>query len=489
MEKRKNELSQKLSEITGEIAQLKELLSKDSQSGATSEISNEVDLLLQQFSRIEEQLAQLALALSENPSPERSAELAETAGIIVRSISSLKNKLKEHLSTGENVSGESKEDLISQRKISLATSEMKMENFSKEMQEIEAEISQIVENQAKHQEQISECGNKKQVISTQIREMEEKSRALNDQLSQSRANVAESLETLIQKREDMERQLEELEKGLSQATLDEQRKMSELSRIEVNLAKLEAEVAGVKERLKEDYNMGEEEVLQTAYAPRGGQVKSEIGELRIQITNLGLVNPLAIEEHQKGTERLAFMDKQVTDLNASQDNLKTLIVDLDNLARENFIKIVDAVSIEFSKIFASLFAGGEAKITLTDPQNVLETGVEIYAKPGGKKLLNLSSLSGGEKALTAISLLFALLRVHPSPFCFLDEVDAALDDANVNRFTQMLKDFSKKVQIIVVTHSKQTMAAADVIYGVTMEEAGVSKIVSMKMAEASAAAA
>jgi chromosome segregation protein len=484
---RKAELDQKLMQLRDEIAQIRELLAVDVPKPQPVESSDQETLLITSFGDIELQLAQLAEELAQKPSADRSMELSKLAQAIYHSLVGLKDRIKGHLLSKAAQSEEKAEDLLASRKIQLATNEVKLDSFAKEIAEIEQEVRQIKISQVSYQEQANHLSVQKDRLQVEIKTLDESAKTLNEKLNQGRVQIAGSLEALIQKREDMERQLEELERGLSQSTLDEQRKMSELNRIEVNLAKLEAEVAGVKERVKEDYNMNEDDVLKTDYAPRGGQVKSEIFEIRTNIQNLGLVNPLAIEEYQKQSDRLAFMDKQVADLNASQENLKLLIADLDNLARENFIKIVEAVSAEFSQIFGTLFAGGEAKITLTDPQNVLETGVEIYAKPGGKKLLNLSSLSGGEKALTAISLLFALLRVHPSPFCFLDEVDAALDDANVNRFTQMLKDFSKKVQIIVVTHSKQTMAAADVIYGVTMEEPGVSKIVSMKMAETAAA--
>ena len=482
LERRKLELAEKVGQINQEVSAIKQKLEHSASLASSGEEKDQLVAILELFAASETDLVRLALELDAAPSPERSAELAKTARQIADTLKKLNSQIKIKFSSQDEAKDDGQET-VEDWKLALATSGIKLEAAEKEMNDAGEELEQLAKSSEQHRNQIQEIEGKKQALQAEISAVEEGGKALSGQLNDSRLNVAGSLEALIQKREDLERQLEELERGLSQATLDEQRKMGELNRIEVNLAKLEAEVAGVKERLKEDYNMEEQELLQTAYEPRGGQVRTEISDYRLQIQNMGPVNPLAIEEYQKGTDRLAFMERQVNDLNSSQENLKTLIGDLDNLARDNFLKIVEAVSVQFSQIFASLFNGGEAKITLTNPENVLETGVEIYAKPGGRKFLNLSALSGGEKALTAISLLFALLRIHPSPFCFLDEVDAALDDANIDRFTQLLKSFSEKVQIIVVTHSKQTMAAADVIYGVTMEEPGVSKIVSMKMAQ------
>jgi chromosome segregation protein len=168
------------------------------------------------------------------------------------------------------------------------------------------------------------------------------------------------------------------------------------------------------------------------------------------------------------------------DLVNARDNLNSLIRELDSEAKQKFLTTIEEVNKHFSEIFATLFEGGEARISIEEG-DALEAGIEIMAKPLGKKWLSLSLMSGGEKALTAIAILFALMKVNPSPFCFLDEVDAALDEINTIRFTKLLKEFCKHTQIVIITHSKRTMSAANDMYGITMEEPGISKLVSMKL--------
>jgi chromosome segregation protein len=212
--------------------------------------------------------------------------------------------------------------------------------------------------------------------------------------------------------------------------------------------------------------------------------KEEAESLRRAINDLGPVNLLATEEFEKAKERFNFIETQFNDLVIARENLSSLIKELDDKARADFIETIKIINKNFSELFATLFEGGEAKLVIPDGADVLEGGVEIFARPGGKRWLNLSVMSGGERALTAIALLFALLKTHPSPFCLLDEADAALDEANVHRYARLLKEFSKTTQVVLITHNKQTMEIADTLYGVTMEEPGVSKIVSVKLAKA-----
>ena len=211
--------------------------------------------------------------------------------------------------------------------------------------------------------------------------------------------------------------------------------------------------------------------------------KRDVEAKKSQLRQLEPVNLLAIEEFDKAKGRLSFLEAQLADLNAARNNLRNLIIELDQKAEETFLETMQQISTVFSEVFAKLFAGGEAKITLSEGVPALEAEVEISVRPNGRKWLPLPLLSGGERSLSAIAILFSLLRIRPSPFCFLDEVDAALDDANISRFAEMLKDFSNQSQIIVITHNKRTMAVADNIYGITMEEPGISKVISMKMTE------
>ena len=205
--------------------------------------------------------------------------------------------------------------------------------------------------------------------------------------------------------------------------------------------------------------------------------------MRKRIENMGAVNMTAPEEYDALNERNEFLKTQMTDLDNAKKDLKSAINKINQTTRENFKYTFEQVRVHFKNIFQSLFRGGECDLVLTQPDNLLETGIEIYAQPSGKKLLNISSMSGGEKTLTAMSLLFAFFTHHPSPFCIMDEADAALDEANVERYVNLIREFSKSTQFIVVTHNKRTMEAARMLYGITMEESGVSKVMSVNLAD------
>ncbi len=204
-------------------------------------------------------------------------------------------------------------------------------------------------------------------------------------------------------------------------------------------------------------------------------------ELKNDIREMGTVNVNAIEEYEKLKERHTFLSVQVEDLSKARENLIAVIAEIEENMKLQFITEFNKINENFNIVFKQLFGGGHAELVLTDMDDVLGSGIEIIAKPPGKKLQNLLLLSGGERALTAIALLFGILKMKPAPFCVLDEIDAALDDANVDRFAEFLVSFSATTQFIVVTHRKGTMECADCLYGVSMEDSGVSKLVSVRL--------
>jgi chromosome segregation protein len=203
--------------------------------------------------------------------------------------------------------------------------------------------------------------------------------------------------------------------------------------------------------------------------------------LRQKIEQMGPVNMMALEEYKETAERHSFLETQRTDLMESIENTQATIKEIDQLSREKFDEAFARINENFGHVFTRLFHGGQAFLRLTDAENQAESGLEIVASPPGKKLQNVLLLSGGEKALTAISLLVGIFQFQPSPFCVLDEVDAALDETNVGRLADLLHTLSKETQFLLVTHSKRMMHSADMIYGVTMQEPGVSKVVSVKL--------
>lgn len=211
------------------------------------------------------------------------------------------------------------------------------------------------------------------------------------------------------------------------------------------------------------------------------EARHEIERLRKRCDSFGNVNLDAMDEYEELKERFEFLTSQQSDLLEAKSQLMSTINKINRSTRQMFMDTFTKVSEEFRIYFRMLFGGGEAKLILMDPENVLESGIDIEARPPGKKLQNITLLSGGEKTLTAIALVFGVFKVNPSPFCVLDEIDAALDESNVGRFSYLLKDFSKISQFIVITHNKKTISAADVLYGITMPETGISKIVSVKL--------
>ncbi|HOX23185.1 MAG TPA: hypothetical protein PLL10_06950, partial [Elusimicrobiales bacterium] len=259
---------------------------------------------------------------------------------------------------------------------------------------------------------------------------------------------------------------------------------SELSQLQLKAHDLEALIKNhqvVKEdavrRLQEEWQSTYEEAREK-YAD--ATVDHErVKMLRRRIENMGAINMTAPEEYDALSARDQFLKGQINDLNQAKADLKSAINRINATTRENFRHIFQQVREHFQRIYQTLFVGGEANLILTEPENLLETGVEIMAQPPGKKLQSIAALSGGEKALTALALLFSFFCVNPSPFCVMDEADAPLDEANVERFVNLLREFSSQTQFLVVTHNKRTMEAADVLYGITMEESGVSKIISV----------
>lgn len=254
---------------------------------------------------------------------------------------------------------------------------------------------------------------------------------------------------------------------------------SQINAIQLNLKNLEYQKADLGNRLAETYGMTYEEAENDF---KGLEVNhEEIAKIKRKIEVLGSVNLSAQEEYDALNEKYNFLLSQQQDLLKAKNDLLEVIRKINQSTIENFKKTFDAVRDNFKIIYKKLFGGGEADLTLTDETNLLESGVDIYAQPPGKKLQNISLCSGGEKVLTAVALLFAFFMVKPSPFCILDEVDAPLDDANVGRYNAMIKEFSLNTQFLVVTHNKRTMEIVDILYGVTMEEHGISKIISVKM--------
>ncbi|GHT15315.1 chromosome partition protein Smc [Endomicrobiia bacterium] len=255
---------------------------------------------------------------------------------------------------------------------------------------------------------------------------------------------------------------------------------SEIKNMQSDIKNFEYQKNNLKKRLAETYSKNYEDI-KNDFEGVDEANSEEIAEIKRKMESLGAVNLAAQEEYDALEKRYSFLLMQQQDLLEAKDDLYEVIKKINRVTVENFKMTFDIVKGNFKEIYRKLFGGGEADLMLTDENDLLESGVDIYAQPPGKKLQNISLCSGGEKALTGVALLFAFFVVKPSPFCILDEVDAPLDDANVGRYNAMVKEFSAQTQFLIVTHNRRTMEMADVLYGVTMEEQGISKIISVKM--------
>lgn len=257
-----------------------------------------------------------------------------------------------------------------------------------------------------------------------------------------------------------------------------------LHKYEIKKTKYDVHREDIAARLFERYEMTPEDAIKCKKDIDVSGANKDIKEIKRELKSIGDVNIHAIEEYEEVYERYHFLKEQHDDLVAARNTLKKLIRELEKEMKEKFLLCFDVVKVNFAEIFESLFVGGSAELTIMDPDNVLESDIGINVQPPGKKLQSISLLSGGEKALTAIALLFAILKTKPAPFCILDEIEAALDDVNVYRFADFLKEFTRNSQFVIITHRKGTMEIADNLFGVTMQEFGISKMLSVKLEDA-----
>ncbi|WP_080840144.1 chromosome segregation protein SMC [Cohnella massiliensis] len=342
-----------------------------------------------------------------------------------------------------------------------------------ERQRLEAERQQLADALAQNLEETARTEEE------QVRQQER----LNE-LRLARREFTEGIEFKRSDRAERLRQLELKENETKEQRTRLKNVEEQLRQTEIAVNRMDVELDNLLRKLSEEYEIGFEWAKQKYPVPEDiAAAQNEARELKRRVSALGDVNMGAIEEYRRVSERFAFLSAQKEDLIEAKSKLHEIIREMDEEMSRRFRTTFDEIRKHFIVVFSRLFGGGRADLILSEPDRPLDTGIDIVAQPPGKKLQNLQLLSGGERALTAIALLFAILNVKPVPFCVLDEVEAALDEANVARYAQYMRDFSEVTQFIVVTHRKGTMEEADRLYGVTMEEGGVSKLVSVRLDE------
>jgi chromosome segregation protein len=403
-------------------------------------------------------------------------ELSEAEAKQIQAEQSLASHREEMI--GQRLTIDQALESLNVEKVLSASLKGKRENILSNVQRLNQQLDNlrrsIKDREAGRQasyDKISECEGKIKTLEKEILEIAGEEDVLKEELVKVEETLNET-ETSLDK---MEKESKELYRQVQEIT-------EQMSRTELRQSELKIKVAHIEERAFEDYKVSLEEIL-NAYAGDVNEDKAgrDLTTLKEKISRLGEVNLAALSEYKVVSERYEFLARQQDDLTASVTALHETIEKINTTTHKLFMDTFDQVNEHFKTLFARLFGGGRAEMILCDPSNPLESGVDITASPVGKKMLHLSLLSGGEKTMTAIAMIFAILKVRPSPFCLLDEVDAPLDEANVLRLQEILQEMSDKTQFIMITHNQKTMSFANTLYGVTMEERGVSKIVSVNL--------
>ncbi|MBL90450.1 MAG: chromosome segregation protein SMC [Myxococcales bacterium] len=346
---------------------------------------------------------------------------------------------------------------------------------------------------AHHERSHNEFATRRDALSEQILESQKEAQGLSEEIEGVKASIEEEKEKrqalVVQLNEVKEAYETELSNVRAKESVYRERRQGiegisdELHQVSMRLQETQIAMATLVERIQDRYQLALTEVLTDYQAlPRlGKEATQHLTELRQTIHRMGEINLTAIDEYHEVKERYDFLTNQMDDLTHALAQLEKAIAKINRTTKKRFEEAFHAINENFQQVFPKLFRGGKAWLALTDPTDMLHTGVEIYAQPPGKKLGSVALMSGGEKALTAVSLIFSIFLIKPSPFCLLDEVDAPLDEANVGRFSDMVKSISSLSQFIVITHNKRTMEVVDNLYGITMEEPGISKSVNVNV--------
>lgn len=382
---------------------------------------------------------------------------------------------------------------------SLAKVELQVRNFDSEIRAIEIELTKINSERNSCENDIKRIANSIKSFENKIKDKEdellngdriaiqlkEKTEKIAGELVRLREEYEQLVDRnhkLITEKNSINEQINQYSEAINALRLQYDKLKEQIHQTDIRISEINVQVNSIKERLSEDFGINCEEELPPI--PEDFDIdiaKEKVVELKTKLASLGNVNFLALEEYEKEAERLNFYENQINDLLNSEKTLKETIAEINQAAEKNFSETFNKIHENFKRLFKTLFGEeGEAELKI-DEGKLLETDIEIIAKPPNKRPITIEQLSQGEKTLTAIALLFAIYLVKPSPFCILDEVDAPLDDANVDKFLNLIREFSNNTQFIIVTHNKKTMSAADTLYGITMQEVGVSKTVSVSL--------
>jgi len=473
-----------ISELTKADVELQQQLR--SQEIALANKESGYNLAREQFDKIKEEEDVIVMELT---------DVGREISVIEENLTSLQEKL-----SNLNKEEREKQDLISRREEQISlnskTREALLVLITQTKTEIEA-LNKRFESDAATLRILEETYNQDKAslenVERQIKEGQARHEALKSEITQCQDAIKEAQVSVQEKKcifEEVELKYNEVSGGTMGLVkkIEADRKLLDQARdslheLEMHDKDLDYRYRTLKERMLSAYKIElDAEPAQEKELEYGGLL-NDINELKRKVDSCGSVNLVAIEEYDELKKRYDFLIQQQTDLAGAKESLHQTILKINRTTKQMFVETFEKVKVEFKNYFRLLFNGGDAQLFLLDENDPLESGIEIICRPPGKKLQNVLLLSGGEKTMSAIALIFAIFKVKPSPFCILDEIDAALDEANVDRFSRVLQEFAKDSQFIVITHNKKTIVNASIMYGITMEQSGVSKIVSVKLSQ------
>ena len=505
--------SKEIEELSKEINDIKTKISKLEKSKEEYEDSSEN--VLEEAEHLERQLQEIEISYATEK--QRVESIDENIQTIRDRINKQKEEVlkseenkKELLNSKEldeqemskiSKENEEKQSIIDEFANSNKDSQTYIDNLNEDITDLKISVSSFNESEISIEE-MAEMINKEiethtknvEIKKAQIEKDEKENIELEKQIEETKMQIEEiksqvsnSGENIEKLKKDRVSKNEKLTKKEDEQT-DEFKVIEDLkaqvTKLEVKKSKIEEDITEIINKMWEEYELTPNNAGNYPMPENVQLTQRKVNNLRTDIRELGSVNVDSIEEYKNLKQRYDFMCEQRLDLESTMAKLNKVIAEMLDVMKTQFKEKFEIINKNFGEVFKELFGGGMAEVSLTDENNILESGIEINAQPPGKKLQSMLLLSGGERAFTAIALLFAILKINPAPFCVLDEIEAALDDVNVYRYAEYLKKFAKDTQFLVITHRKGTMEAADTIYGVTMEEKGISKLLSMKLKEA-----
>ena len=502
--------SREIEELKKNIAELQKKVQK--LKNDKEEYENSIETLLEEISGLENELKDIEIVYATEK--QRVSSIEEAVSKVEKRLEKLrdeKKSIEEQLEINKQTQSDLNEKIaaIDEENQKLSAEIEEFANNNKETQTIvddlnfditnlkisvssfdesEASINEIVERINNDIENLKKSTENKNEQKVKLAEENKRLEELNIKLAEDAENLVKEVSNSGTKVEELKndrivknQKLEEAEESFTEQMEKIDDLKEQVNKADIKKSKYEVELEQVISKMWEEYEITPNDPGEYEEPKNVAEVQKQVNKLRSDMKELGSVNIDSIEEYKKLKERYDFMNEQRLDLETTMAKLRNVITDMTAVMKKQFEDRFKIINKNFSEVFVELFGGGKAELKLTDEDNILESGIEIEVQPPGKKLQNMMLLSGGERAFTAIALLFAILKINPAPFCVLDEIEAALDDVNVYRFAEYLKKFAKESQFLVITHRKGTMEAANTVYGITMQENGISKLLSLDL--------